>query len=502
MKLELAFWFALLAGPWLAKLPEGSNPFTEPVLFGRYSALFVLGYLLHATLIVPVLAERLSMQSALRSVAVRVRRISLYLWVSLIVALVGVEVLFRAAPRTIPEGVINALPGQGLFLFPQGSPWRLPDAEIGYRVPPSLTFEESSGAAGGDIVQHRVAQPTAEDMAGLDRMPAAPGKLDERGYRGRSGEGKRTILFLGDSFVHSGRFATEDIWCARAARQVGASCVNLGLFGYGVPQEARVLEREIDHYRPDLVVLAVFEGNDLKDAAEWSAWRQSGMSWFEFQAVDAEWWERSPALCGLELAWLKLAAAAPEAREPRPLPLQPYRGSICGREVVMAFMPPYLDMLAASPGAVQAHPGWPATREGVERCMRLCEARGASFVVALLPSKPSVYAWHVLPEVSPEDAMRATLREPDLAAGAGWLADARRWRNAFMDVLRETCEEEGIPCLDLRPPFFEAAERGLPPTYFSFDSHWNVAGHALAASATANFLAARPELLDSTPARP
>jgi len=170
--------------------------------------------------------------------------------------------------------------------------------------------------------------------------------------------------------------------------------------------------------------------------------------------------------------------------------------------MVLAFVPPSLEMLAASPDAVRQHPGWPPTLDGIKLCQEVCREHGIPLVVALLPSKASVYAWHVIDQISPEDAMRAMLRPPARAAELAWKRDARRWRNGLTVVVRETCAELDIPYLDLRPPFFQAADRGDPQTYFSYGSHWNAAGHALAARATADFLLARPELLDSTPERP
>ena len=70
------------------------------------------------------------------------------------------------------------------------------------------------------------------------------------------------------------------------------------------------------------------------------------------------------------------------------------------------------------------------------------------------------------------------------------LQSMSRNRLAQNELMRHFCEESNIPLLDLTPAFQEKFEAGRN-LYFPDDSHWNAAGHELAAAELANFMRAR-----------
>ncbi|HEX6739620.1 MAG TPA: hypothetical protein VF310_15175, partial [Vicinamibacteria bacterium] len=65
-----------------------------------------------------------------------------------------------------------------------------------------------------------------------------------------------------------------------------------------------------------------------------------------------------------------------------------------------------------------------------------------------------------------------------------------RHRRALNGLMAEFCSREGIPFLDLMPAL-EAEARAGRPTYFPDDSHWNTAGHEVAARELDAFLRER-----------
>ena len=84
-------------------------------------------------------------------------------------------------------------------------------------------------------------------------------------------DGARRIVVYGDSFV-AGEFSpSEERFSTQLARrlskpgQTPVEAINAGVVGYGPDQETRRLEDEIGPLRPDLVVVAVFAGNDFGD---------------------------------------------------------------------------------------------------------------------------------------------------------------------------------------------------------------------------------------------
>ena len=79
---------------------------------------------------------------------------------------------------------------------------------------------------------------------------------------------------IGDSFTEAPQVAYEQTFCAVAERALGGckglggrkiQVMNFGTDAYGTAQELITLRRHAWRYSPDLVVLAFFSGNDLRN---------------------------------------------------------------------------------------------------------------------------------------------------------------------------------------------------------------------------------------------
>ncbi len=494
---RVGFATGLLALPWVVAGPPSENAALTPALWGRYSLLFVLGYAFYASVVVPWAWELLPGTHARARALVRS---ALYLWFCVAVGAMALEACLRVLPTLIPSGTLALLPEQGKPLFRGYFKGQIPDPELGFRLRPNLSWKEAGTADSGDLAASHVALPTVPEKGYWDIDRPCTGTLDARGYRGVVGAGGPRILFLGDSFLYCARFAAEDVWCASACRALAATAINLGVFAYGVPEEAIVLAREIDYYRPDLVVLCVFEGNDLQDARDWQEWRTTGVPLWQWESRRIGWLECSPVLAWAGGQFVSLAAPRGAAPASPPNPLQPYRGQIAGIQVVMGFAPGYLASLERGPRDVLDHPGWPPTLAGIRQCRTLCEAHNARLLVALLPSKESVYAWHLLDRMDPLAVLEAARLEPRSPDRARRFVDgARRHRNGLAAVLADALQRQGVPFLDFRPRFFAAVAAGSPQLYRAFDTHWNPAGQQMAADILSDYLAAHPQLLPATP---
>ncbi|MGH7987710.1 MAG: SGNH/GDSL hydrolase family protein, partial [Candidatus Binataceae bacterium] len=92
------------------------------------------------------------------------------------------------------------------------------------------------------------------------------------------------IAVLGDSFTEAQQVAYDDTFCAVIQRELSALCplktvdssgrthtydqvevLDFGCDGYGTAQELITLRRQVWKYSPDIVVLAVFTGNDIRN---------------------------------------------------------------------------------------------------------------------------------------------------------------------------------------------------------------------------------------------
>ena len=95
--------------------------------------------------------------------------------------------------------------------------------------------------------------------------------INRRGLRGPAksdaDRGETTIAVLGDSFTFGFGVEDDETFVSRIGEQMGPDVRvrNFGVPGYSTDQEALLLERRVLHFRPTLVVIVVYLGNDLVD---------------------------------------------------------------------------------------------------------------------------------------------------------------------------------------------------------------------------------------------
>lgn len=77
------------------------------------------------------------------------------------------------------------------------------------------------------------------------------------------------VAFVGDSFIEAAHVPFEDTVVARVAeilnrdgRSVPVEVMNFGVSGYGTAQELLLLRDRVAKFSPDVVVLAIYAGND------------------------------------------------------------------------------------------------------------------------------------------------------------------------------------------------------------------------------------------------
>lgn len=380
---------------------------------------------------------------------------------------VAVEVLLRLRPDWLPPAVQqdtgrHAPDWNGIVHFRQR--WQTllqPDPWLGYRYRPNL-----------DVM-----------LAGHPEF-AFRLRTNARGFRTRFERGPVDVVLVGDSFAFGHGVEERDAMGAVLERLSGRSVANLGVGGYGSLQELRLLEREGLRLRPQVIVWQLFK-DDLWGAAEFMDWLESGrqdmVAWKQ-----ARWAEPHPLravhgpasgvrrilhrhLIGYELIKYVFALGGYRARDRRPVRVR------WGSTVLV------LDRASDSEWADLTRPeiqdGWIATRRAVRRARELAVEKGACLVVAYVPSKEEVYG-HLRPG-----------------------KDRRGVSRLVGERLATLCRQVDVPFLDLLDGLARAARSGDWP-YFSRDSHWSAAGHAVAAAELYRFLEVQGLLCcDSAPER-
>lgn len=299
-------------------------------------------------------------------------------------------------------------------------------------------------------------------------------RINEAGLRGAeiapASEAAWRVLVVGDSFAFGVGVEDTETFAAllpsHLARQgIGAEGLNAGIPAFGVPDAESWFRRHGVELQPDIVVLAIFLGNDLVDA---SPDRE------EILLVDGLL-VPSQSAGGIK-AWLHrrshlYVAVKNLLEQPGFQPLRTRLG--LGEPWKTRTLREELSVYRTSADSELA-PAITATDEALGRFTELTRELGIELVALLIPSEI---------QLEP-DRWTSTL------TGLGLDPvdyDPSVPRRIFEDLLAR----HDIPSLDLGPAMAAGVSRGQA-LYFGFDRHWTVAGHELAAGELAAFLASRP----------
>jgi hypothetical protein len=295
-------------------------------------------------------------------------------------------------------------------------------------------------------------------------------EIDALGMRGGAPapgrQGACRLLAIGDSFTFGLGVEDAEVFHQVAAADLGREgrrleALNGGIPAIGVPQAVRWLERHGLEAEPDLVLLAIFVGNDLRDAnPDYDNWtvRDGQLATPAGYSPLKDWLFNNMHLYAL----LKTALPAGVQQRMRAILGMGEPWSLrYAREVFMIYDP-------AVPPLVQQ--GLERTDEALAVLARMAAADNFQVAAMLVPDIVQV----------DEPRWAATLEQLGIA---GEDHDPRQPNR----TLRTLLERRGMPVLDLIDTFDEAFDRG-DPLYFPTDRHWTVAGHALAGRELARFL--------------
>jgi lysophospholipase L1-like esterase len=289
--------------------------------------------------------------------------------------------------------------------------------------------------------------------------------------------GWRRVLVLGDSVVHGHALREEDAFPSRLGLELGTRGVervevlNAGTSGWDTVAEAAFLEEFGLALAPSLVVLGV-SLNDYVEPPELTrlgalAERRSRTGWTASLA------ERSHLFAALRHVAERLRRSG-EATKPVARPAASGRSSPdVERRADAAVVPPAATRRGSRHGAgaldeaiarrharfyrAPSEPAWTRTRDALARIRDLTSEHGVALEVVLFP-----------------ESFQFDRNDPDRRPQRAWLS---------------LCRELGLRCFDLWTAF-ATAEREPARELFGDVQHPNAAGHAIAAQAVAERLAA------------
>jgi hypothetical protein len=334
-----------------------------------------------------------------------------------------------------------------------------------------------------------------------DREFVVPVQVNHHGLRDverdfAKAPGVFRVLILGDSFVEAMHVPLEVTLPHVLEQQLNGNAkgarievMGAGVSGYGTASELLFFGREGKRYTPDLVVLALYPGNDVKNNSPSleDKLKPSYTTDGALQRVVGE--APRKKLHG----WRALLARSAAYHYIRKMLLtrQPQladalaRHGLLQREVIPSV--PERDGVPVEYGVYAALPtpewleAWAHTERLLGELQSATAASGARLVIAIVSSRDQVYPqwWREVVETYPRMQSQT------------WDLDAPQQR------IEAWCAQHGVSCVALAPSFREAAARGGEPLHFHHDGHWTAAGHRLAANVLKDFL----EQHDLVPAR-
>ncbi len=348
------------------------------------------------------------------------------------------------------------------LLLPQGNA-RMANVDMG-----DVSFTVGMGDL--FIVQPDTIQPPANPNEVLSQHTLA---WTEEGFRVPAWIAETyPVVALGDSYTEATNVGMP--WPDVLAREYQQPVKNLGFRGYGPQEEARIMEEYGVNHNPEVVVIGFFGGNDISNAGSYR-WRADNFVLpelmdqvaIEYDASGEPWKSDSESF------------------------QYPIQVDLNERVIPLAFFNSYVSWLNITRDDLLKSYNLRAVRESWQRVR---EAAGADtcVLIAYFPSKPQIYLPHVVPDDRNTIIDGQIQRSVEIGGGTiekrsvqpTWDELMER-RDNMATVIGEVARNEGYSFVDLSPHFSEAAANG-ELLYYTYDTHWNQAGHDLAGAIVAD----------------
>jgi hypothetical protein len=333
-------------------------------------------------------------------------------------------------------------------------------------------YYASSGRQGFFDVQreHPATRKLVRELFGAP--PNTLGYNDEE-FAVEKRPGVRRVAAVGDSFFVAAVPRAEGV-IARAEALLASSeaapveVFNFGIVASDVDDYLITLEEDALRFSPDLVLLGVYVGNDLR----FSRRAASGFNRRSYAINRALLDIRERTLARRLVAtgaFRDITQTAPPAGGGSAAELA---GPIMTRERYLEAVRGDLPFFTPA-SAPRIQLAYRDTLAGLARIEAACRARGVPLVAVISPSHAQVS-----PRMLAEAAHSSGIDPATLD-----VAIPQRRLAAFF-------AERGIPALDLLPAFQRAARESDPDGfYLNSDTHWSVAGNEIAAQEIARFVA-------------
>ena len=134
-------------------------------------------------------------------------------------------------------------------------------------------------------------------------------KMDDNGFCNRPTDAYQKeqfdVIVLGDSFTWCTNVNPEDTYASRLEKLSGKSVYNLAVQGIGIHEYVRILKLFGIQKKPKVVVMGVYEGNDLRDAVRYDDFYKRENSVGKVIGGELQWPCTLPDVLCIPYQWVK-----------------------------------------------------------------------------------------------------------------------------------------------------------------------------------------------------
>jgi hypothetical protein len=332
---------------------------------------------------------------------------------------------------------------------------------------------------------HTLLYLKTKDEDGVDKVV-----MDERGFcnsEATAVNGHSRIVTLGDSFTFCTSIAPEATWTAELGRRLKTTAYNLGRAGIGIHEELQILKSHGIQLSPRVVIMNVYEGNDLRDAQKIIDARRSEPRTENVSVREAPWLLNHSYLMAFIAVKVGYEHAGPKRPEgpnflrglKKRYKSQNFKYDFRFADGTVAFNIENSDTDEAV-YARALHDDlikpelWEVWREGLRSYADLAKRHRFKPVLSYTPSAYTAYADVVV------------FRDPTLSTIMPRFSQVQR------EFFRQETAKLGITLIDLTPMLQAAARQGGKSSllYRPYDVHLSSRGHVAIAQALQAALAA------------
>ncbi len=291
--------------------------------------------------------------------------------------------------------------------------------------------------------------------------------------------GVERVLLIGDSHVEALQVTVDESIGRQLESRLRAKgrkveVVSAGVSGYGTASEYLFFRERGWKFEPDLVVLAFYPGNDVKNngaALETSLvpeYAEDGA------LVRVRGGKSRPPARRRSHAYTYLRKLI-LTRQPALAARLHSLGLIKGGAIRKAAAPEGVPLdywVYAQPPPPEWASAWRRTERLLDDFHGAVQARGATFALVIVTARDHLY---------PESWQQVREAYPRLGRGE-WDLEAPAKR------ILAWCGARRVACKNLHPDLARVRDGGAPRLHFVHDGHWTPAGHAAAAESVAAFI--------------